>query len=134
MNRKNTAPLLSVAQLDRALAAEADDLLPSSGFAESVMAAVQAEAADPAPIPFPWKRAAPGLAAGCAALLLLVAAVVAAAHAGGLGAAGVPQALALVKVRHELLSATTGGVLLAFALTAASLGLCLRLLSNHRLG
>lgn len=43
-----------------------DELLPSSGFVESVMARVHQEAAAPAPLPFPWKRALPGmiLAAG----------------------------------------------------------------------
>jgi hypothetical protein len=38
-----------------------DEILPSSGFAASVMEAVRREAATPRPIPFPWKRALPGL-------------------------------------------------------------------------
>lgn len=37
------------------------EILPSSGFAASVMDAVRREAAAPPPIPFPWKRALPGL-------------------------------------------------------------------------
>lgn len=37
-----------------------DELVPSSGFAASVMERVRAEAAAPPPIPFPWKRAVPG--------------------------------------------------------------------------
>jgi hypothetical protein len=41
-----------------------DELLPSSGFAASVMDAVRREAAAPAPIPFPWKRALPGVVVG----------------------------------------------------------------------
>jgi hypothetical protein len=51
--------------IDRILAAE-EELVPSSGFAASVMERVQEEAAAPPPIPFPWKRAVPGviLAAG----------------------------------------------------------------------
>ena len=42
------------------------ELTPSSGFLASVMERVQGEAAVPPPIPFPWKRAIPGiiLAAG----------------------------------------------------------------------
>jgi hypothetical protein len=36
-----------------------DEILPSAGFADSVMAAVRDEAAAPAPIAFPWKRAIP---------------------------------------------------------------------------
>ena len=38
-----------------------DEILPSSGFAASVMQAVRREAAAPPPIPFPWKRALPGV-------------------------------------------------------------------------
>jgi hypothetical protein len=37
--------------------------IPSSGFVVSVMDAVRHEAAAPPPIPFPWKRALPGLSA-----------------------------------------------------------------------
>ena len=36
-----------------------DELLPSSGFAASVMDRVRQEAALPAPLPFPWKKAIP---------------------------------------------------------------------------
>jgi hypothetical protein len=55
-----------------------DEILPSSGFAVSVMDAVRREAAAPPPIPFPWKRALPGLVVGGLALALaLVAGVVA---------------------------------------------------------
>jgi hypothetical protein len=42
---------------------EQEGLLPSSGFAASVMDAVRQEAATPAPIPFPWKWALPGILA-----------------------------------------------------------------------
>lgn len=48
------------ARIDRILAAE-DGLLPSSGFLASVMERIQEEAAAPQPIPFPWKRAIPGI-------------------------------------------------------------------------
>jgi hypothetical protein len=53
------------AEIDRVLATE-EELIPSSGFMVSVMERVQEEAAVPPPIPFPWKRAVPGilLAAG----------------------------------------------------------------------
>jgi hypothetical protein len=37
------------------------NIVPSSGFAVSVMDAVTREATAPPPIPFPWKRALPGL-------------------------------------------------------------------------
>jgi hypothetical protein len=45
--------------IESILAAE-DALVPSSGFLASVMDRVREEAAAPAPIPFPWKRALPG--------------------------------------------------------------------------
>jgi hypothetical protein len=56
---------MSPAAIDRILATE-EELVPSSGFLASVMDRVQEEAAAPPPIPFPWKRAIPGivLAAG----------------------------------------------------------------------
>ena len=63
-------------QINRILSRE-DEILPSSGFAVSVMDTVRREAAAPPPIPFPWKRAVPGLVvAGLAAVLVLAAGVV----------------------------------------------------------
>ena len=46
-----------------------EEILPSSGFVASVMDAVRREAAIPPPIPFPWKRALPGLAVAGPALV-----------------------------------------------------------------
>ena len=53
--------------VDRILAGE-DALIPSSGFAASVMERVRDEASAPAPIPFPWKRILPGVILAIAAL------------------------------------------------------------------
>jgi hypothetical protein len=78
MNAKPANPPLNEmtdADLDRALGSESDGILPSSGFAAGVMAAVVHDATAPAPIPFPWKRALPGLAAVIAAAVLLIVAV-----------------------------------------------------------
>jgi hypothetical protein len=61
-------------EIDRILSRE-DEILPSSGFAVSVMDAVRREAASPPPIPFPWKRALPGLAAGGLVLALVLVAI-----------------------------------------------------------
>jgi hypothetical protein len=47
-------------EIDSILAAE-EKLIPSSGFLASVMERVHEEAAAPPPIPFPWKRAVPGI-------------------------------------------------------------------------
>jgi len=75
-------------EIDRILSRE-DEILPSSGFAVSVMDAVRREASVPPPIPFPWKRALPGLlVAGFALVLVLVAGVVAIAQ---LDKASTPQ-------------------------------------------
>src|SRR5215467_10118952 len=49
-----------------------EEILPSSGFAASVMEAVRAEAAAPPPIPFPWKRALPGAIFAAATLLTIL--------------------------------------------------------------
>ncbi len=46
--------------VDRILAAE-EELIPSSGFLAATMERVREEAATPAPIPFPWMRALPGI-------------------------------------------------------------------------
>jgi hypothetical protein len=59
-------------QIDYILSRE-DEILPSSGFAISVMDAVRREAAAPPPIAFPWKRALPGMVVAALALLLVVA-------------------------------------------------------------
>jgi hypothetical protein len=51
-------------EISHILAGE-DELLPSSGFAASVMDRVRQEAALPAPLPFPWMRAIPILLLAC---------------------------------------------------------------------
>ena len=50
-----------------------DEIVPSSGFAASVMDAVRREASAPPPIPFPWKRALPIVLLAAFALALAVA-------------------------------------------------------------
>ena len=47
--------------IERILASE-EVLVPSSGFASAVMERVHKESTAPRPIPFPWKRAIPGMA------------------------------------------------------------------------
>ncbi len=49
-------------EVDRILSRK-DEILPSSGFVGSVMDSVRQEAATPPPIPFPWRRAVPGIIA-----------------------------------------------------------------------
>lgn len=72
-NARIDAVQIDPVQIEAALASPDDHILPSSGFAESVMAAVREEATAPAPLTFPWKRAIPGFIAGAGALAFLVA-------------------------------------------------------------
>ncbi len=57
--------------IDRILSA-GDEIVPSSGFSASVMEAVRREVSAPPPIPFPWKRALPGIVVAILSLALLV--------------------------------------------------------------
>lgn len=47
--------------LDRILSGD-DGIVPSAGFTARVMENLRSETTAPQPIPFPWKRALPGLA------------------------------------------------------------------------
>jgi len=98
-------------EIDRVLGGE-EEIQPSSGFHGSVMEAVHREATAPPPIPFPWKRAWPAIAAAALALagspVLLVKS----------GAAGPPIFDALL---HAAASVGAPWIALAAAATAGSL-------------
>ena len=66
--------------IDRVLASD-DSIVPSSGFAASVMEAVRRDADVPPPIPFPWKRVLPGLVYCLGALAALL--IMGLSQAGG---------------------------------------------------
>jgi hypothetical protein len=51
---------MTTEKIERILAAE-EEIVPSSGFVASVMERISEESAAPPPIPFPWKRAIPGI-------------------------------------------------------------------------
>jgi len=59
--KKMDLDVAEMSGLDEMLASESE-IVPSSGFLSAVMERVKEEASAPAPIPFPWKRALPGLA------------------------------------------------------------------------
>ncbi len=61
-------------ELDRILSGE-QGIVPSANFARNVMAKVRQEAAAPPPIPFPWKRALPGLVLCVLSVVAMCAAV-----------------------------------------------------------
>jgi hypothetical protein len=56
----NTAHNTNLDAIDRILATE-EEMIPSSGFVAAAMERVREEAAAPEPIPFPWRRAIPGI-------------------------------------------------------------------------
>ena len=129
--RKDRKMPLPDAAVDAALRAE-DGILPSSGFADGVMAAVRREATAPAPLPFPWKRALPGMiAAGVCLVVVLVAAVrsMVHSHAGALAHMGTPAGRPiawLLDVGPVLRDATNPAVLwLAVSLTISAVCLLL---------
>ena len=131
MIRKTPHPLFTDAQLDRALCADRDTILPSSGFVDSVMGAVSAEAAGHSPISFPWKRALPGVAAILAALALFAAAT--GSMLRWLAAnAPAPSYAPRLALPHAELTPAALGVALAALLTFAPLALCARVLAATR--
>jgi hypothetical protein len=84
MNANPNHPQFGDSDLDQALSSAGDSILPSSGFTEGVMTAVLSDAAAPAPLAFPWRRALPGLAGVAIAVVLLVAAIVSVLRSGPL--------------------------------------------------
>lgn len=116
--------------LDRMLSSDGD-IVPSSGFANSVMDAVRREAAAPPAIPFPWKRVLPGViisvVAFMSAIILgfnqLVAAIT---------VAPLPAALQiwLEAAMRSPLIAESGWIALAVLLTLVSVKLSMRFVSR----
>jgi len=106
--------------LDRYLAVS-PEVVPSSGFTANVMEAVRREAATP-PIPFPWKRTIPGLAA---AALLLVCFALAALQAPATASAPIPRALSVVLDTGRALGA--GWIALALLISLVTVKFAKRL-------
>ena len=121
-------------EIDRILCRE-DEILPSSGFAVSVMDAVRREAAAPAPIPFPWKRALPGLVvAGSALVLVLVAGIVAITRLNAAStAAQIPTSWLsqLPLTLQGSLGSAVNWILLSLLLTFVSVKVSMRLASGR---
>lgn len=101
-------------KLDRILSIE-EELVPSSGFAASVMDRVREEAAAPQPIPFPWKRVLPGITLAAAGLVWC---------AVKLAQMGIAEMNTLSSARVHLDAAMVGSVESA-GWVAAALGLSL---------
>ena len=115
--------------LDRLLSRDGE-IVPSSGFASSVMDAVRQEASAPPEIPFPWKRALPGV-------IFAVVAFVSAVTLGFdqlvafIAAPPVPavQKFLDAAVKSPLI-AESGWILLAVLLTLLSVDLSMRFVSR----
>jgi len=95
-----------------------DDIVPSSGFTASVMDAVTREATTPPPIPFPWKRALPGLV-WC--LAVMIAFLTMGRGSNGNPPAG-PAALDLSMVLHA-----AGWITTALLVSIASVALSIQM-------
>lgn len=108
--------------MDRILAEE-DALIPSSGFVAGVMERVETEAAAPAPIPFPWKRAIPGLVVAVAVLAWAAVEMARAVRvAGGMALPRVPASLTITPAMQQ-----AGWIALAVVLAWAGWRLARRL-------
>ena len=103
--------------LDRALASE-QEILPSSGFLGGVMETVQREASAPPPIPFPWKRALPGMVAGVLAVGIVEGMSVTALVRGGSGGTVELPAQA-ASILHAVQNVGAGWILMALAISFA---------------
>jgi hypothetical protein len=120
-------------EINRILSRE-DEILPSSGFTVSVMDAVRREAAAPPPIPFPWKRALPGLVCGGLALVLvLIAVVVAILQAGKATAPQFSMSLpsGMPPFFHGGIESAAIWTVLALLVTFVSVKLSMRLASGR---
>ena len=107
--------------LDRIFSGE-EDIVPSSGFVTTVMDAVRREATAPPPIPFPWKRALPGLAACACALPLLLGVGFA-----QLGVGPAPRQGRLLTIIEAARSAGADWIVLALLVAIVSVALSTRL-------
>jgi hypothetical protein len=112
--------------LARVLKADAEEILPSSGFVASVMQAVRAEAAAPPPIPFPWTRAIPGVAAAGLALVFVFVAVVEFAREGVHSSAAVTWPPELVRAIEIANGAGVGWIVAASLLALVCVRFAMR--------
>lgn len=112
--------------LDRILSRE-DEIFPSAGFTARVMESVRSEATAPPPIPFPWKRALPGLVAVGVALGAVLVGLAEVVN----GARAVPSAametMVIRSLLHATLNAGLGPIVFALLVSLAALKLSMRL-------
>ena len=107
--------------IDRILSDE-DEITPSSTFLDTVMVAVEQEAATPRILEFPWLRALPGMIALLAALV--------AATWNGIAALRDPAFLAALNEQLGQFSDFASGLGLQWVLLAAAFTIISRILAS----
>jgi hypothetical protein len=113
--------------LARVLKADVEEIMPSSGFVASVMEAVRLQAATPPPIPFPWTRAVPGVAAAVLALVSAFVLVVQLARAGVHSSAAVAWPPEMVRALEIANHAGAGWIVAASLLAFVSVRFAMRM-------
>lgn len=107
--------------IDEHLVGGSKQLEPSSGFVLSVMESIEAQAAEPTPIAFPWSRALPGLfALLCCLLVLGVALLRVGAGSALAGTAQISRAQFVNSLRQMM---TVGEMTLSWIAVAAFLSI-----------
>ena len=112
-------------ELESALSRE-EEILPSSGFTVSVMDAVRREALTPAPIPFPWKRALPGMMAAVAVFVSTIFAALNYLRTSGGGVDSAPYVAPAKRFIEASLHYGAGWIVLALILSITSIALSMR--------
>jgi hypothetical protein len=127
--------IMKDAEMDRILSNQ-DEIVPSSGFVALVMQAVRCETAAPPPIPFPWRRALPGLALAVFALVLV--AVVGVSAIVKIGRTSFPQDLTVLSQQtlppfvQEPIGSALGWTTSALLAALVSVKLSMRLAGGRR--
>jgi hypothetical protein len=118
--------------LDQHLAGTSEQLAPSSGFVLSVMESIQAQAAEPPPIAFPWRRVLPGVSAIVCGLIAWAVLILRGGTAATTSSQSLSHAIAAQTGDLSLAHLTSGDTVafwivaalcLSLAVTAASLRL-----------
>ncbi len=118
---------MSSEEIDRILSRKGA-IVPSSGFVDSVMHAVRSEASTPGPIPFPWRRAWPGLlVAGLAVVAVVVLSVVQVVAKPAVFAARLTSAPELRTILETAARFGVGWILLALLVALVSAKFSMRL-------
>ena len=120
--------------LDEHLSGATEQLEPSSGFVLSVMDSIQTQAAEPPPIPFPWRRALPAFVLALCGMAMLVGLVL---RGGDSDAAAAPaHAQSMLSLLHSVVAsaqlftgsqATLCWVVVAACLSVAAIAASFRL-------